>query len=329
MTKEQQRKREQAALIARLQRESQQLRQREIIAPLLPKGRIRTRISGLIHEFRVREPFVGWGKFQPLNEREASVLGEALPWERASYLEQFPALRALLLWPQKPLTAAGIWLALPYNESDAHQRFGFGLEPRPVFLCDPTNGAAHFERVIVRVQGTTLWFDGPDLRAEPEHAAWLREASEQKEPEKNFLPGLAKTELLALLLWYLQQSEQETQQGPNRPEDAKKLAALHRQSRHLQRAELRRVAAHDQLEARLQRALTKADARLHGFYEHYNSDGTLQRILVEWSERDQTQQHRSSVAPDLTVISSGICLDGRDRDFDLTSLVSVMGDAPW
>ncbi|HEY4384101.1 MAG TPA: hypothetical protein VGN34_06445, partial [Ktedonobacteraceae bacterium] len=238
MTKEQQTKREQAALIARLQRESQQIRQREIIAPLLPKGRIRTRISGLIHEFRMREPFVGWGKFQPLNEREASVHGEALPWERASYLEQFPALRVLLLWPQEPLTAAGIWLALPYNESDARQRFGFGLEPRPVFLCDPTNGAAHFERVIVRVQGTALWFDGPDLRAEPEHAEWLREASGQKELEKNFLPGLAKTELLALLLWYLQQSKHETQpeqqQGHNRPEDAKKLEALHRQSRHLQ-----------------------------------------------------------------------------------------------
>jgi hypothetical protein len=334
MTKEQQNKREQAELIARLQRESRQILQQKIIAPLLPKGRIRTRISGLIHEFRVRDAFVGWGKFQPINEREARVLDEALPWERGGYLELFPALRVLLLWPQEPATATGIWWALPYNESDAQQRFGFDLAPLPVFLCDPTNGAASFERVIARVHGsTTLWFDGPDLRAEPEHAEWLREASGQKELTTHFLPGLAHTERLALLYWRLRQIEhatqQELQQGRGKPDDLQKLAELRKQSRQSQQDWLRRTAEQDQLQARLQQALTKADAQLHSFHKHYNSDGTLQQILVEWSEQGQRRRYRSSIAPDLTVISSGICLDGRDRDFDLTSLVSVMGEAPW
>lgn len=328
MTKEQQNKQEQAALIARLQRESRQILQQEIIAPLRPKGRIRTRISGLIHEFRVQDPFVGWGKFQPINERDARILGEALPWERSNYLELFPALRVLLLWPQEPATAAGIWWALPYNESDARQRFGFDFAPLPIFLCDPTNGAASFERVIARVHGTSLWFDGPDLRAEPEHAEWLREANKQKEPATNFLPGLAHTERLALLYWRLRQIEHATQQERGKPEDLQKLAALQQQSRQHQQNWLRRTAGHNQLQARLQRALTKADAQLHSFHEHYNSDGTLQQIIVEWSEHGQTRSYRSSIAPDLTVISSGICLDGRDRDFDLTSLVSVMKEAP-
>src|ERR1700738_1630406 len=87
------------ALNARLSQESQQLLEREIIAPLLPGGRIRTRLNGLIYEFRPLQRFVGWGKFRPVSDGEAEVLGEALPWERGGYLELQPALRMVLLWP--------------------------------------------------------------------------------------------------------------------------------------------------------------------------------------------------------------------------------------
>src|SRR5258707_1015301 len=158
------------ALIARLAQESRQLLAREIIAPLLPEGRIRTRVSGLVYEFKPREPFVGWGRFRPVNEREAEPLGEAQPWERAGYLELFPILRVVLLWPDTSGRYPGTWLALPYNESDARQRFGFGREPLPVFLCDPTAGAERFERVLARVDGRMLWFEGPDVLADPIHA---------------------------------------------------------------------------------------------------------------------------------------------------------------
>ncbi|MBA2679395.1 MAG: hypothetical protein H0U76_13475, partial [Ktedonobacteraceae bacterium] len=134
------------ALVAKLSKEGTLLLQREIIAPLLPGGKIRTRPMSMVYEFKLKGDFVGWGRFRPLNEREVEPLGEALPWERGSYLELFPALRVILLWPSTDARWPGTWWAIPFNESDARQRFGFNAEPRPVFLCDPTDGAGRFER---------------------------------------------------------------------------------------------------------------------------------------------------------------------------------------
>jgi hypothetical protein len=50
---------------------------------------------------------------------------------------------------------------------------------------------------------------------------------------------------------------------------------------------------------------------------------------VEWSESGQKRRYRSTLDTQLSVVASGICLSGRDQDFDLTSLVSVMADSPW
>ena len=50
---------------------------------------------------------------------------------------------------------------------------------------------------------------------------------------------------------------------------------------------------------------------------------------VEWRTRDG-ELHSSAIdKQDLTVISSGICLSGMDRDFDLQSLVGVMEQREW
>src|SRR5205814_9221612 len=120
-----------------------------------------------------------------VSEREVEPLGEAMPWQRSAYLELFPVLRVVLLWPVSSVEAgrneaetqtgpemlAGQsqgWWALPYNEGDARQRLGFGGGTMmPVFLCDPTGGAERFERAVARVDGKRLWFDGPDPLADP------------------------------------------------------------------------------------------------------------------------------------------------------------------
>jgi hypothetical protein len=328
------------ALIARLNKEGNELLRREIIAPLLPHGKIRTRLNGMIHEFRPREKFVGWGRFRLLNEREAELLGEAQPWERGGYLELFPALRMILLWPDPHSELPGTWVALPYNESDARQRFGLGMELYPVFLGDPAYGAERFERVIVRVDGKTLWFDGLDTLADPTHGEWLRDEAAKSEPGESgeLLSGLAGSERLALLFWRIRQLEISMESGRHLQADGERSrveterqrqGALPRRNRQQQREWLRQERVHGQLEARLQYDLAKADAVLHSYSEHHRADGSVDAIVVEWSERGQQYRYRSTIEPDFTVVSSGICLSDRDRDFDLTSLVNVVTDAEW
>jgi hypothetical protein len=334
MTKEQKPKIDARALIARLNRESSTLLQREIVAPLLPGGRIRTRVGGMLHEFRLTSKFVGWGRFRPINEREAEVQGEAMPWERGGYLELFPALRVVLLWPDNNPERPGTWWAVPFNDSEARQRFGVKAEPLPIFLCDPTNGAERFERVVARVDGRVLWFEGPDTLADPTHAEWLRDAAAAIDNLERFLSGLASSERMALLFWQLHQIEttlvQERSQlaGP-RALERQRQAMAQQQTRQQQQEWLRQQAARNQLEQLLRHALAKADAVLHSYSEITNADGTPGHLVVEWSEQGQTRRYRSTLDPHLSIVSSGICLSGRDRDFDLTSLVSVMTDSPW
>ena len=326
-------------LISRLNAESKTLLEREIIAPLLPGGRIRTRLGGMIYEFKLRGEFAGWGHFRPISEREAELLGEALPWERGTYLEQFPALRMILLWPDPDPGRPGTWWATPFNESDAHQRFAFSAEPLPIFLCDPTGGAERFERVLARVDGNILWFDGPDALADPTHAEWLRDAAAQPGTVERFLPGLTGSERLALLYWQIRQTELALAVQRRRSAEAEhrrrteversRRAEARRQNREQQREWLRHEALRSHLEENLRHALAKAGATLLSYSEIPGAGGSPGQLVVEWSESGQRRRYRSTIDPRMTVVSSGICLSGRDRDFDLTSLVSVMTGSPW
>lgn len=75
------------------------------------------------------------------------------------------------------------------------------------------------------------------------------------------------------------------------------------------------------LAARLEKALRLADATLISW-----APTGGQRVRVTWQRRGHV--HTGLVAQDdLTVQNAGICLSGRDRDFDLTSLVGVMEES--
>jgi hypothetical protein len=310
-------------LVARLNRDAAALRERQILAPVLPGGRVRTRLDGLVYEFRVREQFAGWGIFQPVSERDVILVAPALPWQRAAYLERLPALRVILLWPDPSRQQIGLWLSLPYNAADATQRFGLSeVEPLAVVLADPENGADRFERVVVRVDGTTLYYDNPDPRADPTHADWLREAASQPDVPERLLLGLAESERQALLYARIRALDLGDVEARSRAavvgirDDRERLAVLDR------------LSGRRGLEDRLRLALYRADAVLHSYVEVPNLDGSPDRLIVEWSVAGKTRRYRTSVGPAGDVIASGICLAGRDRDFDLTSLVSVIAEAP-
>jgi hypothetical protein len=278
------------ALIKQLGEQAKELLVRELVAPLVPRGRIRSRIGGVVYEFLPTKPFVGWGRFRPVSERKAEPLGEALPWEREQYLEQFPALRVILFWPDR---RPWLWWGLPYNEQDARQRFGLPFEPLPVLLCDPSDGAELFERVLARVD-RALWYGGPDAHANASHGERLRDADAQVAPGD--MSGMAHSERHALTLAKVHRVDL-----ANRAEEAKR----------------------SHVERELRHALKKADATLHSYREIPGSGTDAGHLVVEWSERGETYRYHSTIDRSLTVISSGICLSCKSRD-DVSGICIIM-----
>lgn len=178
------------------------------------------------------------------------------------------------------------WLAYPANESDARQRFGMHARPVPVHLV--TEGAP-FEQVVARWDGSAWWFEEVDRRAAPQHAEALREALKAVIPPETLRIRDLTPEMRTAYDLAAQQ--------------ALAFAALMQQRRD---------------EARLREALSMAGGELQGFQDR------SEFWLVEWTTAGG-ERHSSAIAKaDLAVIGAGICLSGRDRDFDLQSLVGVV-----
>jgi hypothetical protein len=187
------RRRSALELINHISAQTQALRQRTFLTPLLRGGKARLRVDGLIYEITVRDERPGWWLCLCREGAVADIVGETLPFARGEYLALWPALRLVLLEPMRD----GNWLALPFNPADAAQRFAL---PTPL-IVRLVEGGQPFERVIGRVEGATVWYDEIDRRADPLIAESLRArlAEGQAQPE---VPGLAPGERAAyVLLW--------------------------------------------------------------------------------------------------------------------------------
>jgi hypothetical protein len=148
-----------------------------------------------------------------------------------------------------------------------------------------------FAVVLARFDGAHCWYDGPDPRRDPGTAAYLRESlARMVEPEQLSRKGLTAEERAAYALNYLPRLEAE------------------------------REARRDRIEERLRGALAHAGAVLREYQER----GDVYRVAYEVDGR----RHVSVVSrDDLSVQVAGICLSGRDRHFDLQSMVGVLREA--
>ena len=144
-----------------------------------------------------------------------------------------------------------------------------------------------FDRVEARFDGAQAWFDRPDERGDPAAAAYLRDRLREMTPPD----------------------------AVDRP----RLTAEDRAAYRLA-WEAKREALRDRPEDRLRDALDHAGAELRGYVERDDGD------RVEFAVGGR--RHVSVVnKADLTVQLAGICLDGADRHFDLSSLVGVLRQA--
>ncbi len=158
---------------------------------------------------------------------------------------------------------------------------------QPVPVLLAEDGVQPFETVIARFDGRLFYYEQRDSRRNPALAAYLRDA-------------------IAV---------------PTPPADLRKpgLSAEERDA-YTWAWNLLEEARRDQVAERLSDALAHAGAHLRSFLERED----VYAVTYSLGEERHTSIIRKN---DLTVLTAGICLSGRDADFDLASLVGVLREA--
>lgn len=323
-------------LLNQIAAQEAQLRETQFIAPCVRGGLVRTRVAGIVLTFSSQpQDFEGWGIFQPVDEKTAEVVEEPSLPQLAEYLKLLQPLRLRLAHGLQGQT----WLAYPVNESDMQQRLG---AVKPVLVHLATEAAA-FEPIIARFDGSAWWFDEIDRRAEPQPAELLREQLRQGTMPENLRFAGMTPEMLSVYDLALQQTEanQLRMQHQQEVRGLRERQREQRLSRQAQREEERRRQVVQPPEPQRQYWPQTQHSRRHRRRDR-TDEGRLRDALhmgggelrefrdrgdfwqVEWMTRNG-ERHTSAISKDdLTVVSSGICLSGYDRDFDLQSLVGVI-----
>lgn len=181
----------------------------------------------------------------------------------------------------------GTWWAL---EAGAAQKRIQLNGPVPVMLAD--SRAASFETANCRFDGGHFWFENIDSRRDASMARHLRKSlADETDPEKLQCKGMVPSEKLAYKMLWLEKMKDK----PEVLDDA----------------------------TRITRALQHSGARLDRFWFQ---NGSEKEVSIRFSVGNRMHVVQIN-KDDLSVISAGICLSGRDSDFDLSSLVGVLREA--
>lgn len=184
------------SLLDRMEAAEEAFLHTEFLAPVLPGGRVRVRIAGVICTLRVTgqaEP--GWAILKPLSGTSldrARVVDRPSLSQIRQYLALFPQVRLVLV-----ARSDRQWLALPAHRGDS--RFEM-TGPVRVHLV---TGVEPFQRIVARFDGGLFWFQEVDRRRSPAIAAYLRAAlAAETPPEDLHKPTLTAEERAAYVLAY-------------------------------------------------------------------------------------------------------------------------------
>jgi len=133
------------------------------ISPTIRGQPIRVRISGIVMNFMVDEPFNGWGIFRPINGLTAKFVREPTMSEKRAYLNLFPSMHLIVY-----RKINNIWFGILSNRSDRRFRIDGFI---PIHLA---NDIELFDMVCVRYDGSTCWFDSPSDHYDPSISIYLR-----------------------------------------------------------------------------------------------------------------------------------------------------------
>ncbi len=274
-------------ILNRLEEAERRFAGTEFLAPIMGEARVHVRIAGVVCKLKVA---VGLPPgFAGYAFLRARSTREA-EFVRAATLQEIT--QYLALFPTVRLILTGRerrhWWALPAQLGDIRIHLS-----GPVVVQLPEEGLDRFETILTRFDGRLFWYERRDPARNPALAAYLRE----------------------------QLTHVDTKGMPPEP-GVLHASGLSREEREAY-AWVRGLAAaaqRDRIETRLSDAVAHAGADFRGYTER----GDAYVVTFQVDGRQFTSTVRQD---DLTVITAGICLSGKDQRFDLASLVGVLRQA--
>lgn len=274
-------------LIEQLGKTSNTLNERVFVSPVYRNQWVATRIDSIIYRFKIPRLSPGWYQFQPTSQNSAKRIGEADLMEIEKYLKHFDRFRLVMVRREGDLV-----FGVPFKSN----KFGFDTSQIfPIYLA-LDDMALDFDEILCRYDGANVWYEQVPLNNDFSRCDYLRESLSLKvKPSDIKFQGLRFEDKVAYGIRYQLLIEEEER---------------------LKKAEEERLLRNTKYR------LKKAVEHGGGTFQDYTERGSNFTVTYNVDGESYT----STIAKDrnLTVLTAGFCLSGHDKDFDLTSLVSVI-----